>query len=51
MALSVNSTNTGQKWQDMVWLIKLWKFRLISEYPEYNAVLVKRLKQKRLGDE
>lgn len=48
MVLSVNSTNTGQKsLQDMVWLIKLWKFRLISEYPEYNAVLVKRLKQKK----
>lgn len=45
MILSVNSTNTDQKLlQVIVWLIKLLKFRLISEYLEYYAVFVKRLK-------
>lgn len=45
MVLSVNSTNTDQKsLQVIVWLIKLLKFRLISEYLKHYAVFVKRLK-------
>lgn len=45
MVLSVNSTNTDQKsLQVIVWLIKLLKFRLISEYLEYYAGFIKSLK-------
>lgn len=53
MILSINSSNIGQKsslcygtLQDIVWLITLWKFRLILEYLEYNTGFVKMLKRK-----
>lgn len=52
MILSINSSNIGQKssqcygtLQDIVWLIKLWKFRLILEYLEYNIGFFQKVKK------
>jgi len=52
MSLSINSSNIGEKssqcystLQDIVWFIKLLKFRLFLEYLEYNIGFVKRLKK------